>query len=64
MTVDEEFTALLDEHWRIEQGTDRSAYRRQMLDLCRRIFNNRQRAGAEQGAHYWARQVRYWEKEA
>lgn len=68
MTIDEEFTTLLDEHYRIVQRTksrkDADEYKRRMLDVCRRILANRQHGGKEQGAHYWARQVRYWEKEA
>lgn len=65
---DGEFAALLEEHRRIRcrsrSRKAREEYARQVLASCRRILDNRQRAGAEQGAHYWARQVRYWEKEA
>ena len=66
-TIDEEFAALLDEHYRIAcRNRTRNAkqeYIQKMLDVCRRIRDNRMRGGAEQGYYYWARQVKYWEKE-
>lgn len=63
MSIDDEFRALLDESHLIQEGNDRQEYVRQMASVCRRLLNNRVRGNKEQGTHYWARQLRYWEKE-
>lgn len=61
--IDAEFTALLDEYHMIQEGSDRQAYVQQMATVCRRLLDNRVRGNKEQGTHYWAKQLRYWEKE-